>query len=275
MKAALERLRPRLDSARLDVEILLAAALGRPRSYLAAHSEEALPAPVYARFRHWIERREAGTPVAYLTGRKEFWSLELEITPAVLAPRPETELLVECAIGWLPAGEPRRGLDLGTGTGAIALAIATERPNSQILATDRSAAALEVARRNASRLHLANVSFREGDWYEALEEADAGAGFDVIVSNPPYIASSDAALQTPELLDEPREALTPGPTGLEAIERIVQGAHACLHAGGWLAVEHGADQGEAVRTLFQRHKLNDIVTVQDLSGRDRVTRGRL
>jgi release factor glutamine methyltransferase len=271
LQAAIADLRPHSESPRLDAEILLSAALGKTRSYLIAWPEQAVPALALERFEGWLAQRATGVPVAYLTGRKEFWSLELEITPQVLAPRPETELLVERALEWLPVGAPCRVLDLGTGSGAIALAIASERPLALVIATDRSEGALEVAQGNAGRLGLANVSFRLGDWYQAI----AGeARFDLIVSNPPYIAENDPAMRTAELSAEPRMALTPGPSGLEAIECIAQGALSFLLPGGWLAVEHGADQGEGVHTLFTRHSLNEVTTLKDLAGRDRVTYGR-
>lgn len=274
LRDGIERLRASSDSARLDAEILLAAALGRPRSHLIAYADDILDAHAAARFENWLEQRAAGVPVAYLTGRKEFWSLDLEVTPAVLTPRPETELLVELALEWLPANRAVRVLDLGTGSGAIALAIARERPWAQVIATDRSGAAIEVARRNAARLNLANVTFLCGDWYEPLTAAGMEPRFDVIVSNPPYIAADDAALATPELHAEPLTALTSGPTGLEALEQIARGALHHLQPRGWLAVEHGADQGPAVGGLFSRYGLDQVLTVQDLAGRDRTTRGR-
>ncbi len=270
LRQAVERLRTRTSTPRLDAEILLSAALGQPRTWLAIHPETPVSADILMRFEQWLTRRVAGTPVAYLTGSKEFWSLNLRVTPQVLVPRPETELLVELALQWLPADAEVHVLDLGTGSGAIALAIARERPRARILATDNSAAALEVARDNAGQLGIGNVTFARGEWYAALPTAEAR--FDLIVSNPPYVAGDDLALL--QLQTEPRQALTAGPTGLEAIARIARGARERLRAGGWLAVEHGAGQAQAVRALLTDHRLADVRTEQDLAGRDRVTCAR-
>lgn len=275
LRQGIERLQPSSSSPRLDAEILLAAALKRPRSHLIAYAEDPLPTEVTLQFNEWLELRAAGMPVAYLTGRKEFWSLELEVTPAVLAPRPETELLVETALQWLAPSYPSKVLDLGTGSGAIALALAHERPAIQVTAIDQSPAALEVARRNAARLNLNNVIFMCGDWYAPLNTVAPPPRFDVIVSNPPYIAANDSALQTPELLAEPRMALTPGPSGLESIECIAREARRFLQPHGWLAVEHGADQGPAARALFIQFGFNAVSTAKDLAGHDRITRGTL
>jgi release factor glutamine methyltransferase len=261
-------------SARLDAEILLASSLGFPREYLQTHADEALRPQVDDHFQRSLTRRLAGAPVAHLIGRKEFWSLDLEVSPAVLVPRPETELLVETALELLPAdaagNATLRVLDLGTGSGAIALALAHERPGARIVATDNSAAALAVAGRNAERLRLTNVSFVAGDWYEPV----GATHFDLIVSNPPYIAAHDPALLAHDLVAEPRGALTPGPTGLEALEHIVARARAHLRTSGWLLVEHGAEQGPAVATMFSQHGLGTIRGLQDLAGHDRATCGR-
>ncbi len=253
--------------ARLDAQVLLAAATRRSRAQMIAHPEQTLTQDAAARYGEWLERRAAGTPVAQIVGRKEFWSLELTVTADVLTPRPETELLVELALGWLPADEAVTVLDLGTGSGAIALAIASERPRARIVATDICAAALEVARANAAKLGLANIRFLQGSWFEPLGRKR----FELIVSNPPYVAAAAPELQTPELLAEPRRALTPGPAGLEAIEEIAIDASEHLIPGGRLAVEHGADQGPAVAALLSQHGLRDVRGWQDLAGRDRVT----
>lgn len=252
-------------SARLDAEILLAALLQESRSYLLIHPEKTLAIDLLARFQKCLERRATGTPVAYLTGRREFWSLELEVTPDVLVPRPETELLVETALEILPYNRPVKVLDLGTGSGAIALALAHERHLAQVFATDISESALAVARGNAARLKLRNITFLPGSWY-----APAGMRrFDLIVSNPPYIAAGDPALLAPELAAEPRGALTPGPSGLEAIEHIAAHAADYLRKDGSLLVEHGATQGPAVAALFSRCGLSNIRSLRDLAGRDR------
>jgi release factor glutamine methyltransferase len=203
-------------------------------------------------------------------GRREFWSLELEVNPHVLVPRPETELLVEFALQVLPDGQHAKVLDLGTGSGALALAIAHDRPAARVIATDASAQAITLACRNAERLELGNVSFQVGHWYDPV----GAMHFDLIVSNPPYIAANDPALASAELAAEPREALVPGPEGLEAIEQIAARACEHLRPGGWLAVEHGATQARAVATLFSAAGLSTIRSLKDLAGHDRVTAGR-
>ena len=222
------------------------------------------------RFEALLARRQAGEPVAYLTGTQGFWTLELEVSPATLIPRPETELLVELALARSPVDAGARIADLGTGSGAIGLAIAKERPRAAVIATDASRAALEVARRNATRNRIATVEFREGDWLAPL----AGETFDLIASNPPYIADGDPHLGEGDLRFEPPSALSSGADGLDAIRRIVRDAPAHLASGGWLLLEHGWDQGEAVRALLEAAGFMDVETAQDLEGRDRVTLGR-
>lgn len=253
----------------VDGELLLAEALGRSRSWLYAHPEAAVPAPARARFEALLARRQAGEPVAYLLGRQGFWSLELEVSPATLIPRPETELLVELALARLPAGQPLRVADLGTGSGAIALALARERPQARIVATDASLEALAVARRNAERLGL-RVEFRDGDWLVPL----AQERFDLIASNPPYIEQDDPHLAQGDLRFEPPAALASGADGLDAIRVIVRDAGLHLHAGGWLLLEHGWNQGPAVRVLLEAAGFSEVATERDLEGRDRVSLGR-
>ena len=257
-------------SARLDAEVLLAHALERPRTFVHSHEGEAVAPAVAARIAALVERRRRGEPIAYITGHREFWSLDFEVDASVLIPRPETELLVEFALEVLPAEAHVRVLDLGTGSGAVALAIARERPNARIIASDASTSALTLACRNAEHLGIGNVSFVKGEWYESLGAMHC----DLIVSNPPYVASDDPALRSGDASYEPRLALSPGPTGLEAIERIVAGARAHLRSGGSLAIEHGAEQGAAVRALFSSHGLSTIRTRRDLAGHERVTTGR-
>jgi release factor glutamine methyltransferase len=270
LRQAVEQLDGASASARLDAEVLLADCLGQSRSFLHAHGGEALSPATRERFLLSVARRRQGEPVAYITGRREFWSLDVEVNPHVLVPRPETELLVEFALGVLPADQHAKALDLGTGSGALALAIAHERPSARVVATDVSSHAVTLACRNAERLGLGNVSFQVGQWYEPV----GAMHFDLIVSNPPYIAASDAALASPDLAAEPREALVPGPTGLEALESIAARACEHLRPGGWLAVEHGATQARAVATLFSAAGLSTIRTLKDLAGHDRVTAGR-
>ena len=255
---------------RIDAEWLLAHAVAKPRTWLFAHASDTVQAEVALRFEALLERRRAGEPVAYLTGTQGFWTLELEVSPATLIPRPETELLVELALARIPIDAAARIADLGTGSGAIALAIAKERPRAAVMATDASSAALEVARRNATRNRIATVEFREGDWLAPL----AGETFDLIASNPPYIADGDPHLGEGDLRFEPPTALSSGADGLDAIRRIVGDAPAHLASGGWLLLEHGWDQGEAVRALLQAAGFIDVETARDLEGRDRVTLGR-
>lgn len=255
----------------VDREWLLAEALGRSRSWLYAHPEAPVPASARARFEALLARRQAGEPVAYLLGRRGFWSLDLEVGPATLIPRPETECLVELALARLPAGSPLRLADLGTGSGAIALALATERPLARIVATDASPEALAVARRNAERLGLRGVEFRQGDWLAALGDGS----FDMIVSNPPYIAAGDPHLAQGDLRFEPAAALASGEDGLEAIRVIVRDARRHLCPGGWLLLEHGWEQGAAVRALLAQAGLVEVDTARDLEGRERASLGRM
>ncbi|HEY7378177.1 MAG TPA: peptide chain release factor N(5)-glutamine methyltransferase [Steroidobacteraceae bacterium] len=270
LETALRELTATSPSARLDAELLLAHVLECPRTFMHTHEAESVAPAAAARIRELIARRKAGEPVAYITGEREFWSLELELDPSVLIPRPESELLVEFALQVLPAEAHSRVLDLGTGSGAIALAIASERPQARVSATDASSAALAVACSNAERLEIGNISFLAGSWYEPV----GSMHFDLIVANPPYVAAADPALTSGDPRFEPRSALSPGPTGLEAIEQILTRAREHLRPGGWLALEHGADQGEAVRALFSRHGFSTINTRQDLAGHERVTAGQ-
>ena len=257
------------DEARLEAELLLAHALDRPRSWFYAHAGDLLEPRDASAFADLLRRREAGEPVAQITGHRGFWSLELAVTPDTLIPRPETELLVELALDRLPRTEPRRVLDLGTGTGAIALAIASERPLADLTAVDASQAALDVARDNAAEAGLA-LRLRHSDWFSAV----AGERFDLVASNPPYIADGDPHLQQGDLRFEPRAALASGPDGLDAIRVITRDAPAHLVPGGWLLVEHGYEQGPAVRALFAAVGLQSVATERDLEQRDRVTLGR-
>ncbi len=261
------------DDARLDAEVLLAHVLDQPRSHLRAWPERALTAAQTAHYEDLVTRRAAGEPVAYLCGRREFWSLELEVTPATLIPRPETELLVELALARIPVAAALAVADLGTGTGAIALAIARERPRCRVTATDRASAALDVARRNAARLGITAVDFRHGAWYAPLPDPAAGR-YDLILSNPPYVRAGDPHLAQGDLRFEPPDALTAGADGLDALRVLVAGAPAYLHSGGWLLVEHGYDQAEAVTALFRTAGFTDIETFHDLGGQPRVTLGR-
>ncbi|MDH5833151.1 peptide chain release factor N(5)-glutamine methyltransferase [Luteimonas kalidii] len=261
--------RARIDLA--DAQALLAHALGRDRSWLFAHADDPLQECDRDRFLSLVARREAGEPVAYLCGRRGFWTLDLAVTPDTLIPRPETELLVELALARLPAVRALRVADLGTGSGAIALALAQERPQARVDAVDASPGALEVARRNASEAGLENVAFHLGDWFAALPDLR----FDLVASNPPYIAEGDPHLARGDLRHEPAMALSSGRDGLDAIRAIVRDAPAHLQPGGWLLLEHGHDQGEPVGALLREAGLVDVATHRDLEGRDRVGLGRL
>jgi len=254
---------------RTEAELLLAYVLDRPRSWLIAHADDALDAAQLQAYARVVERRATGEPVAYIVGHRGFWSLDLEVTPATLIPRPETELLVELALERLPRDAAAHVADLGTGSGAIALAIARERPHARIVATDVSADALAVAQRNALGHQLAHVSFLKGPWFIPL----AGQRLDVVVSNPPYIESADPHLLEGDLRFEPRGALAAGADGLDDIRRIVDGAGRHLRANGWLLLEHGWNQGEAVRLLLRNAGFADIFTARDIEDRERVSAG--
>jgi release factor glutamine methyltransferase len=269
LQSAARELNGRSDSPRLDAEILLGKVLGATRSALLRRGDEALRTGTEQAFRELIARRAAGAPVAYLTGMREFWSLSLKVTPDVLVPRPETELLVEQALELLgPATAARTVLDLGTGSGAIALAVARERPRARVVGVDISATAARVARDNANALGLSRIEWRVGSWFAAV----ANERFDLILSNPPYVAAGDPALAA--LRAEPAIALVGGPTGLEQLSAIIAAAPSHLVPGGWLVTEHGAAQAREVAALFERHRFQDVQSLKDYSGRPRLTRGR-
>jgi len=255
---------------RLEARALLEHASGRTREWLVGHGDEPAPADVVGRFRVLARRRAAGEPLAYLVGGREFFGRWFETTPAVLIPRPDTELLVEAALA--RAAQRARVLDLGTGSGAIALTLALERPDLAVTATDASPRAAEVAARNAARLGAARVRILVGDWYGAL---GAGERFEMIVSNPPYIAAGDAHLAAGDLRHEPAQALTDGADGLSALRAIIAAAPQHLAPGGWLLLEHGLDQGDAVRGLLAAAGFGAPATLRDAESRDRVSLGRL
>lgn len=258
------------DDARGEAELLLAHALGVDRAWLIAHRDDAVAPALAGQVRCCVSRRVAGEPVAYIVGHQGFHALDLAVTPDVLIPRPETELLVELALQRIPQSATVEIADLGTGSGAIALAIAKARPQARVLATDASAAALDVARGNAQRLGIVgNIEFAQGDWCAAL----GARRFELIVSNPPYIAQSDVHLQRGDLRFEPHLALASGADGLDAIRAIVRDARSHLNADGWLLLEHGFDQGAAVRGLLQQSGFVEVFTARDLEGRERVSGG--
>ncbi|KQQ83004.1 protein-(glutamine-N5) methyltransferase, release factor-specific [Xanthomonas sp. Leaf131] len=255
---------------RSDAELLLLHALERDRAWLFAHGRDVVAESVAQTFQALVRRRQAGEPVAYLTGTRGFWTLELAVSTATLIPRADTELLVELALERLDTASGRRVADLGTGSGAIALSIASERPHAQVIATDASAAALAVAQQNAGSHQLRNVECRHGSWFAPL----AGERFDLIASNPPYIAAQDPHLGQGDLRYEPASALASGADGLDDIRLIVADASAHLLPGGWLLLEHGWDQGAAVAELLLAHGFDAVATHRDLELRDRVTLGR-
>jgi len=260
------------DTPQLDAEVLLAHVLDKQRSYLRAYPEIKLEKEAAQTYALLLARRAVGEPVAHLTGQREFWSLNLRVTTDTLVPRPDTELLVETALQLLPTikRDTIKLADLGTGSGAIALAIASECPQCEITATDLSTAALAVAKHNATQLRLSNVRFIHSNWYSAFNNDEL---FDIIVSNPPYIPSDDPHMQTAELKCEPQFALSSGEDGLDALRCIVQQASNFLSQNGWLLVEHGYDQGQAVRQLFSQHGFQNVETKQDIGGNDRVCLG--
>ena len=257
------------ESPRLDAETLLAWALNAERSYLFTHPEEQLVDGPASEFCNAIERRKKGEPVAYITGCKEFWSMQLKVSCDTLVPRPETETLVEQALQRIPQDRDCRVLDLGTGSGAIAIAIASERPKTAVVATDSSCAALIVAKENASLHKLQNISFLEGDWTEPV----SGEKFDLVVSNPPYVSDDDPALDM--LRYEPRTALTAGADGLIAIQRIANDAKAVIKPNGSLLLEHGIEQSDTVATILEENGWTDIECVIDLAGHPRVTTAKM
>ena len=260
---------PTSPTARLDAELLLAAVLGKSRSYLRTWPEHEPGAEQLAAFAALLERRRMGEPVAYILGHQGFWSLDLEVAPHTLIPRPDTELLVETALQLVPA-TPQRVLDLGTGSGAIALALASERGGWQVTGVDRIAEAVALAERNRQRLKLGNAEFRQSSWFDGL----ASERFDLILSNPPYIAADDRHLGEGDVRFEPLSALVAGVDGLDDIRQIIALAPRHLQAGGWLLLEHGYDQAEAVRELLAAAGFTAVDSRRDLGGHQRISLGR-
>ncbi len=258
------------DTPQLDAEVLLTHVLGKPRSHLHAWPEAQLDTEQRSRFEALVVQRASGQPVAHLTGRREFWSLDLEVTAHTLIPRPETELLVEQALERLPTDRSIYILDAGTGSGAIALALAYERRHWQVFASDRSPACLTVARNNATRLELTNIHFFTGNWCDAI----ADHSLDVLISNPPYIAEQDPHLVEGDVRFEPRSALTAGVSGLDDLRRLAAAASRVLKPGGQILLEHGFDQAEAVRNLLKQYGLIEQGNARDLAGRERVSYAR-
>ena len=257
------------DTPRLDLEVLLCHALNKPRSYLYTWPEKILPNDVVELFEGLLKDRQSGMPIAHLIGKKEFWSLEFEVNGLTLIPRPETELLVETALQLIDQSEARV-LDLGTGTGAIALALASERAGWDIVAADIIQEAVDLAEKNRRRLAFANVSILQSDWFENIP----GQSFDLIVANPPYIDSDDEHLNRGDVRFEPRTALVAGNHGLSDIETIIVHAHEYLAPGGHLLLEHGYQQGAAVRALLVSANFTEVATKIDNNGLERLSLGR-
>ncbi len=272
LRTAAARLAPLPQaSPRLEAELLLAEALGQTRDRLYAWGDLDLDPDQLARFNAWIDARLAGQPIAYLLGRRAFWTLDLAVTPAVLIPRPETELLVELALGCGAPDTALQAADLGTGSGAMAAALASERPGWMVHAVEVSAPALAVARANLDRLGLERVQTYLGSWFDALPK---GTGLDLVVANPPYLADTDPHLAQGDLPWEPNGALAAGPSGLEALGQIISQAPDWLVAGGWLWLEHGWEQGAAVRNLLTGRGFAEVQTHRDLAGLERASGGR-
>jgi release factor glutamine methyltransferase len=254
---------------RLEAELLLGEATGLRRTQLLAWPERSVPAEALSRFDALLARRLAGEPIAYIRGRQAFWTLELTVTRDTLVPRPETELLVETALELLPADAPLLVADAGTGSGAIAAALADERPAWTLIAIERQARTAAVAAENLHRCAPDNAHLLRADWLAPI----AAGTLDAIVSNPPYIAEADPHLGRGDLVFEPRAALAAGPDGLTAIRRLADEAAECLRPGGWLLLEHGFDQGNAVRAILAERGLRRVATRPDLAGLPRVTCG--
>ena len=261
---------PDSPTARLDAELLLAAALGKSRSYLHTWPEKIVSSEAALTFAEYLLRRRAGEPVAYILGQQGFWNLDLEVAPHTLIPRPDTELLVETALALLPA-TPAKVLDLGTGSGAIALALASERAAWHVTAVDRVLEAVALAERNRQRLQLDNVNVFTSHWFSALDDQR----FDLIISNPPYIAAGDVHLAQGDVRFEPESALVAGADGLDDIRQIITASAQHLNAGGWLMLEHGYDQAAAVRQLLQDAGFAQVESRKDLGTHERITLGRL
>ncbi|MFJ2447457.1 peptide chain release factor N(5)-glutamine methyltransferase [Pseudomonas sp. NPDC087626] len=261
---------PDSPTARLDAELLLAAALGKSRSFLHTWPERIVPSDAALTFAHYLQRRRGGEPVAYILGQQGFWKLDLEVAPHTLIPRPDTELLVEAALELLPA-TPAKVLDLGTGSGAIALALASERPAWQVTAVDRVLEAVALAERNRQRLHLHNVTVLSSHWFDALKDHR----YSLIISNPPYIAAADPHLIAGDVRFEPASALVAGTDGLDDLRVIIAQAPQHLEAGGWLMLEHGYDQAAAVRDLLLAQGFVEVHSRVDLGGHQRISLGRL
>jgi len=258
------------DSAFLDAEVLLCHCLDKNRSFIRAWPEHPLTDQQAAAFLALIDQRQQGVPVAYLTGQREFWSRSFKVNPDVLIPRPDSELLIELSLDLLPANQANKIIDLGTGSGILAITLAAERPASQVIACDLSVAALRTAQDNADQLKIPNVRFLASNWFSAITERD----FDLVISNPPYIDQHDPHLQQGDVRFEPDSALISPENGLQDIRLLADQARQHLKLGGYLLIEHGYDQQTAVQALFKRFNYQQITTHLDYAGNPRVTLGQ-
>jgi len=258
------------ESALLDAEVLLCLALNKPRSHLRAWPDRQLQPDQVTAFQALLEQRQKGMPIAYITGNREFWSRDFQVTPDVLIPRPDTELLIELSLKLIPADEPIKIIDLGTGSGIIAITLAAERPHAQISATDFSLSALRIAQLNAGKHHINNIQFYQSDWFDDVPDTK----FNLIISNPPYIAEDDSHLQQGDIRFEPQTALCAAEQGLGDIKIIADNARHYLKPCGHLLIEHGYDQLQQVQSLFKELHYDNVQTYTDLSGQPRVTYGQ-
>lgn len=258
------------DSPELDAEILLCLILEKNRSYLRSWPKKQLHAQQRLQYKTLLKKRQQGTPIAYITGQREFWSREFKVSPDVLIPRPDTELLIELALPLIPKDKSCKLIDLGTGSGAIAVTLATERPYAQIIGTDSSEAALKIAKQNADHYHCRNLRLVQSFWFEQIADND----FDLVISNPPYIAANDPHLQQGDLRFEPHSALVADENGLKDISVIAESACKHLKEGGFLLIEHGYNQQPQVQAIFESFDYANIQTHTDLGGNPRVTVGQ-
>lgn len=272
LKGALERLKFVSETAQLDAQLLLAHVLSVPTSYFYTWPEKLVDEEQIAAFNHLLIRREKGEPVAYLLGHQAFWSLDLDVAPCTLIPRADTERLVEVVLSLVDDGlKAKHVLDLGTGTGAIALALASELPESQVVGVDLVQDAVTLAQSNAEKNQVNNALFKQSCWFDVFKD---GEQFDLIVSNPPYIDPDDEHLSQGDVRFEPESALVSDHHGLADIEHIIKTSHRYMKLGAYLVFEHGYDQAEAVRRLFIQAGFDSVESFQDLGGNDRVTIGR-
>lgn len=270
LSEAVSQLSDRSDSAALDAEVLLCLALEKPRSHLRAWPDRVPEQQQIRHFQALLQQRRQGTPVAYLTGRREFWSREFQVSPDVLIPRPETELLIEISLSLIPKDQPANIIDLGTGSGIIAITLANELPRAAVTATDLSLAALNIAKRNAAFHQTDHIRFLHSNWFNSVPPAN----FDLVISNPPYIAENDRHLGQGDVRFEPRTALTAPHQGLADIQTIADAARRYLKTGGHLLIEHGFDQEQAVQSIFRDLGYDSVRTHKDLSGQPRATYGK-